>query len=90
VLLVHDDRAELADGREDRRAGADGDAARALPQRTPRVVALAVGQRRMQDGHDVAELGTEPGHGLRRERDLRHEHDGAPALRCTTSRSSSM
>jgi hypothetical protein len=75
VLLVDDDRAEIAQRREDRRARADGDALLAAPQRQPGVVALAVAQRGVEHGDTVAEDGAKAVDGLRRERDLRNEHD---------------
>ncbi|HEX5830791.1 MAG TPA: hypothetical protein VFY16_07430, partial [Gemmatimonadaceae bacterium] len=80
MLLVHDDRAEVGERREERRARADGDAALAPLQRAPRVVTLAVGERGVQHRHPVAEHRAEAVHRLRRERDLGHEHDGRSPL----------
>src|SRR5688572_31397917 len=59
VLLIDDDRPEVPDGREDGGPRTDRDAARALMQSAPRVVPLAVAQRRMQDRNGIAEVGPE-------------------------------
>ena len=80
VLLVDDDRAEVRERREDRRPRANGDLLLPPLEREPRVVALAVAERRVEHGHAVAKDGPEAVHGLRSERDLRHEHDRRPAL----------
>ena len=77
VLLVDDDQAELLDGREHGRARPDRDPRLADAQPAPLVVALAVGERGVQQRDGVAEAGGEPRHGLRRQRDLGHEHDHA-------------
>ena len=79
VLLVDDEQAEVGERREDRRAGADADARLAAAQPAPLVVALAVGEGRVQDRDAVAEPGPEAGHGLRREADLGDEDDRRPA-----------
>ena len=50
-------------------------------QLPPGVVALPVGEPRMKHRDAVAEMRAEAGHGLGRERDLRHEHDGRPGAR---------
>src|SRR5690606_26381909 len=73
VLLVHDDRTEVRDRREDGRARTDRDATLAAAESAPRVVALTVRQRGGQDGDDVTELCAEAGNRLRRERDLRYQ-----------------
>jgi hypothetical protein len=75
VLLVDDDRAQVAHRCEDRRPRTDRDALLAAPQREPRVVPLAIRERAVQHGDLVAEHGAEPVDRLRRQRDLRHEHD---------------
>ncbi len=75
VLLVDDDRAEVGERREDRRARANGDSLASLAQREPFVVPLAVAERAVQHRDGVAELGAKAIDGLRRERDLGHEHD---------------
>src|SRR5919106_4056553 len=59
VLLVHDDRAEVLERREDRRSRADGDSLLASLEREPRVVPLAIAQRRMQHRHLITEHGAE-------------------------------
>ena len=78
VLLVDHDQPEVADRGEDGGARADGDPGLARPQPPPLVVALALAERGVQQRHGVAEARAEPPHGLRRERDLGHEHDHAP------------
>ena len=77
VLLVDDDRTHIPQGREDRRPRSDGDALLAALQRDPCVIALAVAECAVEHGDAVAEHGAKPVDGLRRERDLRHEHDRA-------------
>ncbi len=79
MLLVDDDRAQVADRGEDRRAGADHDPLAAAAQRLPGGEALALAQRRVEQGHVVAEGGAEAAERLRRQRDLRHQHDRPPA-----------
>ena len=85
VLLVHDDEAERFDGRKDGRAGADGNPRAALANLVPLVVPLAGGQMAVQHRHQgLQRAGAEPRlealDGLRRERDFRHEDNGALAL----------
>ena len=81
MLLVDDDQAEPADRREDRRAGADDDARLAARDPLTLVAPLRVGEPRVEDRDPVAEARADPADGLRRERDLGHEHDRAePAL----------
>jgi hypothetical protein len=80
VLLVDDDRAEVLQRGKDRRTGAHGDALLAAAKGEPRIVALAVGESTVQHRDRVAEHGAEAIHRLRRERDLRHEHDGRLSL----------
>ena len=75
VLLVHDDRAEVLERREDRRARANGDPLATLLEREPFVIPLAVAQRAVQHRDLVAEHGAKAIDRLRRERDLRHEDD---------------
>ena len=79
MLLVDDDQPEVGDGREHRRARADRDARLARAQPPPLVVALALAERRVQQRDGVAEARLEARDGLRRERDLGHEHDHALA-----------
>ena len=77
VLFVHDNQAQILDGRPDRAPGADDDTRRAGADAVPFVVAFAVRERRVEDGDAVAEARGEPLNRLRRERDLRHHDDGA-------------
>ena len=75
VLLVDHDQAEVVERSEHRRARADADARLAAAHAPPLVVALARGELRVHDRHGVAEALDEAARGLRRERDLGHEHD---------------
>ena len=77
MLLVEDDQAEVVDGREDGAARADGDPGLVRPEAAPLVVALALGQRGVQQRDRVPEARLEARDRLRRERDLGHEHDHA-------------
>ena len=82
MLLVDADQAEPRDRREDGRARADDDPA---PRRARSARARRAARRRdsarVQDRDRVAEARADAADGLRRERDLRHEHDRAePAL----------
>ena len=79
VLLVDDDQPEVRDRGEDGGARADGDPRLARAQPPPLVVALALPQRGVQQRDGVAEARLEAADGLRRERDLGHEHDHALA-----------
>ena len=81
MLLVHHDEAEVLDRREDRRAGAYDDPRLAFAYAPPLVEALAVRERAVKDGDALAEARGEALDRLRRERDLRDEDDGSPALR---------
>ncbi len=87
VLLVDDDHAELAapartppSARRRRRA-----LARAAPRATSPAAARRV--RRLCSTRDVAEARAEPADGLRRQRDLGHEHDRAAARARARARS---
>ena len=77
LLLVDDDDAEVAHGREHRRARADHDARPAGLDLFEAVAALSGGQRRVQHRDQIAELCGELPQHLRRQSDLRDEHDGA-------------
>ncbi len=80
VLLVHDDQADVGQRGEDRRAGAHDHAHVARDGGLAHRPALAVRDAGMEDGDLLAEAGGEAARGLRRERDLRHEHEHrAPA-----------
>ena len=76
VFLVDDDEPHVAQGREQRAAGAYDHARLAAADEVPLVVALALPHARMHDGHQVAEAAAEARHGLGRERYLGHEHAG--------------
>ena len=81
VLLVDDDEAQARHRREDRRSSSDDD--RRSPGRDPRalVTSFRVGQPRVENRDPIAEACAKAPDGLRRQRDLRDEHDdGAPPL----------
>ena len=80
VFLVDDHGAEVGEGREQRGAGPDRDAAFTTAQATPRIVPLPVGEARVQDRDLVAEVCPEAKHRLRCQGDLGDEHDGGPTL----------
>ena len=80
VLLVHDDQAEVLDGREDGAPRADDDRVDAVADARPGVEALAGAHPAVDDRDAAGEVRVEAADGLRRERDLGHEHDGRPAL----------
>ncbi len=77
MLFVDDDRAEPLNRREDCGARADHDPLFTAPQRLPGGEALALTERRMEQGDVIAEGGAEAGEGLGGERDLGDQHDGA-------------
>ena len=79
MLLVHHDEPEILDRREDRRARAHRHPALAAAEQAPGVGPLAVGEAAVQHRHLVAERAAHPAHRLRREADLGHQDDGAPA-----------
>ena len=86
VFLVHDEKAQRFDGREDGRACADDDPGAALANLLPLVVALAGTQVAVENGDEGLELaGVEPGleslDRLRRERDFRDQDDCTLTLR---------
>ena len=81
MLLVDDHEAEPRNRREDGRACADDD--RCAPRRDPLalVAPLGVRQRGVEDRDAIAEARAEATDRLRREGDLRHQHDDPePAL----------
>ena len=84
VLLVDDDQPDAAHRREHRRPRADDDPRLAPRDPVALVAPLRRAERRVHDRDAVAEPATEASHRLRREGDLRHEHDRPePALeRC--------
>ena len=75
VLLVDDDQPEVVERREHRRARAHAHARLAAPHPPPLVVALALREPRVHHRHPLAEALDEAPRRLRRERDLRHQHD---------------
>src|SRR5688500_9261089 len=75
VLLVDDDRTEVVEGCEDRRARTDRYALVSPLESEPCVVSLPVTERGMKHGNAIAEYGAKPVDGLRRQGDLRDEHD---------------
>jgi hypothetical protein len=77
VLLVDDDEANVGERRKERGAGAHHHVDGTLAHEVPLVEALAGGQARVEHGHVVAKARAEAAHGLRRERDLWHEDQGA-------------
>ena len=81
MLLVDDDEAHVGQRREQRAAGTDDDARLPAADEVPLVEALALAHARVHDGHRVAEAAAEAPHGLRRERDLGHEHARRAARR---------
>ena len=85
VLLIDNHEAKRLHRREHRRARADDDPRPALPNLVPLVVPLPGGEMAVQHGDQcllrpVAESRLEPLDCLRRQRNLRHEHDGALPL----------
>ena len=83
VLLVHDDQPEAPDRREHRRPRADDHVDVAAADAVPLVVALAVRQPAVLDRDAVAEHGAEGAGHRRRQRDLRHQQQHAPARPAT-------
>ncbi len=81
VLLVDHDQAEPAHRGEHRRPCPHDHSSLAARDPLTLVAPLGLGQPRMEDRDTLAEARTHAPHGLRGERDLRHEHDRAePAL----------
>ena len=81
MLLVHHDQTEVIDRREHRRAWSHAHPRLARPQPAPLRVALGRTQLGVQHGDRVAEALYEAGHYLRRQRDLRDQHDHPAPLR---------
>ena len=81
VLLVDADEPERGDRGEHGRAGADDDPGLAGGDSRPLVPPLRLGEPRVEHRHAAAEAGPEPAQRLRRERDLRHQHDRPPPAR---------
>ncbi|MNZ72742.1 hypothetical protein D3C78_911290 [compost metagenome] len=74
VLLVDDDQPRILQWGEQRRTGADDDVRLAIAGSQPGVEALAVGQRRVQQGDARIEAPFEASQGLRTEVDLRDQY----------------
>ena len=81
VLFVEDDEAEVGQRREDGRARPDHHVNLARPDAPPLVVAFAGTQRAVDDGDAARKAAREALHGLRGERDFRHQHDATLAPR---------
>ena len=79
VLLVNYDQAQVLHGGKDRAARAHHHPRIAQADAPPFVAALAVGESAVQNRRLRPEARAEPAHHLRREGDLRHEDDRAPA-----------
>ena len=72
MLLVDDDHADTCERREHRRPRPDDDVDGAAADAMPLIVALAVGQPAVLDGHAVAECAAKERSHRWRERNLRH------------------
>ena len=75
MLLVDDHEPDVAHRREDRRARADDDPRLAAGDAVALVAPLGLAECRVEDRDGVPESLPEPADRLRREGDLRHEHD---------------
>ena len=80
VFLIDHDQFQIPERGEERGPGADSDLDPAVLHFHPFVVAFAVAQSAVEHADLVAEPGAEPFHGLRRQRDFRHQHDRFPAF----------
>ncbi|MNM95964.1 hypothetical protein D3C81_1084270 [compost metagenome] len=80
VFFVDDDQAGLRQRREDRRARADDHPCFATRCGCPHPRAFVVVQARMQRMHRDAQAAAEAGQHLRRQPDLRHQHQRLAAL----------
>ena len=84
VFLIHDDDSRLAHRRKNRAACANDDASLARMNAMPFIVPFALGKSAVQHRHRVARAGEpalEPLDRLRRQGNLRHQHERAPTLR---------
>ena len=79
MFLVYDDQARILQRREDRRARADHHVDLAAADAMPLIVALAVRQPAVLDRDGGAKPRAEERRHLRRQRNLRHEHQHAAA-----------
>ena len=81
LFLVDDDKSQVADRSEDRRTRADHHARISAFDAMPLLGALLIRQRRMEDGHFIAEHLVQIGGNRRREPDLGNQQDrGAASL----------
>ena len=79
LLLVHDDEPDIAQRCKHRRTSTQHDAGLAAADTLELVVALRHPQSAVQQRYLIAEIGGEPRHHLRCQRDLRHQdHHGPP------------
>src|SRR4029077_19582116 len=78
VLFVDDHEAQRAHRREQRAPRPDGHVDLAVAEPPPHQMPLARREAGMQNGHVVPEARPKAGDELRRECDLRYEHDGPP------------
>ena len=80
MLLVDDDQAEVGEGQEQRRAGADHRARLAFRDCAPGALALALGEARVPLRRAVAEPGGESVEERAGQRDLGQQHQRLPPL----------
>ena len=85
MFLIHHDQGEPGQRCEYGGARADQDAGLAAMRGSPSVASCGAGERGMQNRNTCAEAPTEPLDQLRRERDLRHQHQrlAAAGYRCS-------
>ncbi len=83
LLLINDDEADVFQRGEDGAPGAHHDIRAAVLDHLPLEQALGVIERRVLDGHPPPEPALEAEDHLRRQADLRHQHEGA-ASQCQT------
>ncbi len=74
LLLVNDDKADVFQRRKDGAAGADHDIRAAVLDHLPLEQPLGVVERRVLHRHPAAKLALKPQDHLRRQADLRHQH----------------
>ncbi len=76
MFLVDDDEPQVFQGGEEGGTRSDDHAMAPLPDAPPLVVSLSQPQAGMEHRHRLSQGALEPLHHLRRESDLRHQHDG--------------
>ena len=81
VLLVDDDKAQVAERAKERRTGADDNTGGTAGDHVPLVQALTGRKTRMEDRDRLAKARAEAADSLSRQRDLGHEHAGRTAGR---------